>query len=535
MRKKILVLVSIFFLIISFCLINGLQSSNFNLFNRVSRTQAERLQSSLEKKEELSFTALLCNETRVPFDDVTNTFYVPVDMEKSQWEKLEFVSGQPEYQVLFLEDITENDKQESIAGGRRFELLVYDAHSWASYGLTFTGLPIIDLATNEGFYAADEITGSAVFYDTDFLSAGTQNSAYRGHIRGNTSRLFPKKGYKLNLITENESGDMVANKLSLFDLRKDNDWMLYAIYNDDTKIRDLLSMKVWEMLGATAVSENSFYGPKMTYVEVFADNQYCGLYGLMEPVDAKQLDLTEEDYSYKRKNPGGIRYQYFDFLECEDPTAEIEGFELKEGKINERSWAPMADLSAFLTLSEEEIVEREQDIINEDSLLRTWLFLQLITGHDHTAKNMFYVAKYDASLKYDYQFYFAPWDLDLTWGNVSVGEENPLFTEYNPDTADDRIYWETADWMIDSDYHHARDRVLEMYRQLRTEKLTDQALEDLIQELDGQLRGSGAFARDEARWPEGAHAKDCNTLVKYAKERLQCLDRAIENFEYFDQ
>ena len=42
-----------------------------------------------------------------------------------------------------------------------------------------------------------------------------------------------------------------------------------------------------------------------------------------------------------------------------------------------------------------------KDILNDESAVRLWLFLQIITGHDHTGKNVFYVAKYDDDLYND--------------------------------------------------------------------------------------------------------------------------------------
>ena len=75
MRKKLLVLGSIFMLLGSFLLINRLQKSNFTIFNQVSEEQVESIKNTLQEEAELSFTALLCNEIRVPFDDATNTFY----------------------------------------------------------------------------------------------------------------------------------------------------------------------------------------------------------------------------------------------------------------------------------------------------------------------------------------------------------------------------------------------------------------------------------------------------------------------------
>ena len=396
MEKKVLMFSSLIVLISSFLLINRLQLKNFTAFNNVNPQQIEEVKESLIHVEELEFTALLCNEIRVPFDDQTNTFLIPLDMKDSQWEKMEFVSGQPEYQILFKEDITGADKQELIASGEKTELIVFDEQYWAEYYVTFTGLPVIDLATNEGFYAAEEITGTAVFYDTDFSLHGTQQSEYNGHIRGNTSRMFPKKGYKINLTTTNAKGMTELNKLPLFGMRKDDDWILHALYNDDTKLRDRLSMEVWDTFGAGAVSENSYYGPKMIYVELFADNSYCGLYGLMEPLDGKQLDLAEEDYSYKQKSPGSVKYQHDDFNEEKDPYVEVEGFVIKDGLMTEDAqlWKPLAKLALIMTLSDEEFSqEGDKELINEESALRLWLFLQMITGHDHTAKYVFYIAK----------------------------------------------------------------------------------------------------------------------------------------------
>ena len=162
-----------------------------------------------------------------------------------------------------------------------------------------------------------------------------------------------------------------------------------------------------------------------------------------------------------------------------------------------------------------------------------WLFLQIITGHDHTAKNLFYVAKYNDELEYDYQFYFAPWDMDLTWGNVSVGEINPYYTDYEEHTYDDRVYWETADWFIDSNYNGTLDKARELYKELRKTTLTDEVVEEIILDLDSKIRDSGAFQRDKNRWPEGIHAKNCNQLLDYAKKRLNFLDKAIEDLDYF--
>ena len=536
MKKIMCMLVSIFMFIGSFILINRLQMKNFTVFNKVSSETIETVKEGLEEKQELEFTALLCNEIRVPFDDASNTFFVPLDMENEQWETLKFTSGQKEYQLLFYEDVTSKKKSEVIANGEPLEMIVYSADSWAEYEVIFSGLPIIDLATNEGFNAAEEITGTAVFFDTDFSLHGTETSEYNGHIRGNTSRMFPKKGYKINLTKAGVDGTTELNKISLFGMRKDDDWILHALYNDDTKIRDMLSMKVWDTFGAKSVFENSYYGPKMTYVEVFADNVYCGLYGLMEPVDAKQLNLAEEDYLYKKSNPGGLDYMYEGFHDNEDPYAEIAGFKIKSGPIDEDAelWDPLADLSAVVTKSDEKFLDEKTELINEKSALNLWLFIQMITGYDHTAKNVFYVAKYDENFPEEYQFTFAPWDMDLTWGNVSVGEINPVYTEFEPEIVRDRVAWIVGDRLVMVNRNQSQEYVQELYTELRKTVLSNESIEEMIQQLDHKLRDSGAFERDHKRWPEGVHADSCKQLLDYAKERLEFLDKAVYDLEYYD-
>ena len=74
-----------------------------------------------------------------------------------------------------------------------------------------------------------------------------------------------------------------------------------------------------------------------------------------------------------------------------------------------------------------------------------------------------------------------------------------------------------------------------LYNQLRKTVLTNENVDEIIVQFDHELRDSGAFARDQARWPEGIHAKDSSVLRKYAKERLNYLDIAINDFDYFEE
>lgn len=529
MKKKLIMFGSILLLAGCFIFSSYLKNMSFTLLNHVSAQKAEELMEIREERSALDFSCLLCNDMRVPFDTQGKTFYVSVDMEDETWESMDFMSGQPEYKILFFENLIEYDKKEFIAEGKKMPVLVYNDELYATYYVAFSGLPLINLTTDVGMWQ-ENIEGIVTFYDTDFTHRGVKESAYHAHIRGNTSRMYPKKGYKLNLVKETASDTIVNNKQSIFGMREDDDWILYAMYNDESKIRDRLSIDIWNEFGAKAISEKSTYGTNLTYVEVFADNSYCGLYGLMEPVDAKQLNLSTEDYLYKRKNPDGLGYEQF--LNATDPYELVQGFEIKEGEMNNKAWQPMAELAhEIYYISDEAFTESAAEKIDLDSAMRMWLFMQIITGHDHRAKNIFYVAKYEED---GYKFYFAPWDMDLTWGNVSVGEINPLYTAFEIDTYDDDVPWDTADRIIFLNVDGAADKMQELYTQLRQTVLSEEALEAHIAALDEQLRTSGAYEREHERWPEGAYTENYRRILFYAKLRLWFLDDALFDLKNYN-
>ena len=529
MKKKLIMLGSILLFLGCFMFSTYLKNMSFTVLNQVSAKRAEEIKATREEKSVLDFSCLLCNDMRVPFDTQRKTFYVSLDMEEETWESLGFMSGQPEYEILFFEDIIKYDKKEIIAEGKRFPVLIYNDREYASYYVAFSGLPLIDLTTDVGM-GSENIEGKVTFYDTDFTINGVKESEYNAHLRGNTSRMYPKKGYKLNLVKHTASDTIVNNKQSVFGMREDDDWILYAMYNDESKIRDRLCIDIWNAFGAKEVSEKSTYGTNLTYVEVFADNSYCGLYGLMEPVDAKQLNLSTEDYLYKRKNPSGLTYEKFS--NAINPYELVHGFEIKEGKMNDKAWKPMAELAYLIfNTSDKEYIETVADHIDEENAMRMWLFMQIITGHDQRAKNVFYNAKYEEN---GYKFYFAPWDMDLTWGNVSVGEVNPLYTDFEWETYDDNIPWETADRLIFLNVHGAADKMQELYTQLRKTILSNEQLEERISQLDYQLRASGAYERDRERWPEGAHTDNYQKILTYAKLRLRFLDSALFELENYN-
>lgn len=107
-------------------------------------------------------------------------------------------------------------------------------------------------------------------------------------IRGSTSQWFPKKQYSV------ETRDLSGNDLdvSLLGFPEESDWILFAPYNDKSLMRDVLAYKIANDLGR--------YASRSKYCEVVLNNEYIGVYVLLEKVkrddnrvNIKKLESTD--------------------------------------------------------------------------------------------------------------------------------------------------------------------------------------------------------------------------------------------------
>ena len=372
MYKKYVAGISAGMILLVLLFAKGLQEIKFTLFNPVSAAMADEIWENRTRVERFEFGNLMCNGIQMPVDYIEKTFYIPLNMETDEWETLEFTSEKSEYQILFPEDFTKYDKKQLIRENADIEFLVYTDTEFSTYHIRFTGLPVIDIYSAGGIAnQQQEISGHAVFYDTNFSTQGIVSSDYNGHVRGNMSTLFPKKGYKINLTKQRADGVTENNKLSLFGMREDDDWILNALYNDESRLREALCIDLWNEMGANRIYTNSHYNTTQTYVELIVDESYYGMYALKEPIDAKQLNLQSDDYLYKREYPEDLTAEPFEA--AKNPQEQVLGFEIKEGILDEAAWKPMAELCALLNASDEEFQKKCSDMIDEDNAMRLWL------------------------------------------------------------------------------------------------------------------------------------------------------------------
>ena len=181
-------------------------------------------------------------------------------------------------------------------------------------GISTSNLPLVVINTN-GKTIIDAAKISATM---KVISNGTGQvnrptdvgNIYNGNIgieiRGAYSSSLPQKPYGIE--TRDASG---ANlNVSLLGMPAENDWILLANYNDKTFMRNTLAYELSRRLG--------HYAPRTRMVEVIVNNEYQGIYILMEKIkrDKGRVDiakLTNLDISGDNVSGGYIfKIDYYD-------------------------------------------------------------------------------------------------------------------------------------------------------------------------------------------------------------------------------
>ncbi|NNE47938.1 MAG: T9SS type A sorting domain-containing protein [Rhodothermales bacterium] len=154
-----------------------------------------------------------------------------------------------------------------------------------------TYLPIIVIDT-EGQAIPDEPKVRARMGIVD-NGPGNVNStsdafgSYDGYIgvelRGSSSQSFPKKSFAI------ETRDVDGNDIdvALLGFPEEEDWVLYAPYSDKSLIRNVLIFGLSNRLGR--------YATRTRFVELVINNDYRGVYVLMESVkrDRNRVDISK--------------------------------------------------------------------------------------------------------------------------------------------------------------------------------------------------------------------------------------------------
>ncbi|MBE5851424.1 MAG: hypothetical protein E7299_00480 [Lachnospiraceae bacterium] len=490
---------------------------------------------NIDRFEMTDNTQIFFENTLVPYDQKEKRLYVSQNPEVIEWEG--FFTTENDTFLCTTGDAYWEKKADAIRDNYEFPVWFLTEDGYCRMTLVASGLPIISIDT-ERYEEAEEIPYEV---DPDKKFYGSETQYYgqirvfdpgRGdanyeileskvcyHAKGISSSVYPKKGYSLSLLDENEEN----LEMPLLGMRADNSWKLNALMSDSTKIREKSAAQIWEQMDLMdgTVDEP---GPRMEYTEVILDGEYLGLYCLVEPVDEKKLNLDAND----------VLYKIIDWDEPSDEEIQVSvqnkwrislPIRIRYPKVitdYDAAWYPIRD---YLNIFYRDYwqyggADNKIDLENACDMV---LFMMTCSASDNTFKNLYLAA--DVSAPGEYVMRHIPWDLDLTFGNVhDPNAENGV--RFNEDV--EVTYWDApVSTMIYYEIDGVYDTFISRWQKYRKEVLANDNIIAILEQNREYLLHSGVYSREAERWSEYEIDDDITELVNYQNQRMEWLD------EYF--
>ena len=221
--------------------------------------------------------------------------------------------------------------------------------------------------------------------------------------RGGMSSKYDKPSYTLEL----------SGKYRPANLPADDDWILNGSYIDKSFMRHKLSYDLFRQMGPYDTA------PQCGYVEVWQDDDYFGIYVLMEKINAGMLGVDKSD-------PGAMVFKEPPIFYRERTTAVRDStnyFGQRFPKLGDRDQT--AKIEAFhrflFESADAEFVENIGSWIDLRNVM-DWHLLLLFTNNGDGIMKNFYLYKRRSGEP----FRIAIWDCDHTFGRDGDNEMNML-------------------------------------------------------------------------------------------------------------
>jgi hypothetical protein len=329
-------------------------------------------------------------------------------------------------------------------------------------------------------------------------------------FRGATSRSYPKKSMTLKL----------KKDVAWLGLREEKEWVLNAAFIDFSLMRHKLSYDLFRSLGD---ARSPRFASGSRFIEVSMNDEYYGVFLLMEPIKASMLGLTKD----VEKNPA-VLYKAADNRATFAQPGHAD-FEQKEPDADKGAfWGPLDELNGFVSqAADKDFFDAKTGIGTRVDIANAIDFhlLVLVTSNlDGIIKN--YLLARDAGMpgKPAPNFFFVPWDYDGTFGR-----------NYDGSQVNEKIWLSNRlfDRLMTNAFY--RPLVAKRWQDLRARQFSEA---NILRMIEANVRTLGpAAARNELRWRniDGKNpavfsfAKDVAEMREWVPLRLRWLDGEIKN------
>lgn len=481
-------------------------------------------------------------EVLLPFDAESQTLYMVQSGADNIWLG-DCVLNEALYEQGFrLYGRTDDywkDKNQAIEDNHPFTLYMIGPETYYEFTLTVSYIPVIDIHTQfekEPEKVSYQQDPDKFIYDSEIQYYGSMtlylpepagedvtkqtnyiHSNVEYHLKGSSTRVFDKKSYSIDLLDENWEKQNEA----LLGMRKDNSWKLNALTTDHNRIREITAAQIWEDINRADPSVEE-PGPRLQYVEVVMDNEYQGLYCLVEPIDRKQCNLKDDEMLYKIvdwsiPNDDYIQLSVDQKWKVQTPIRIRFPKEITDYK---NAWQPVRDyLNMFYrdTLPE---YEPAADMLALENIMDIFIFNMVTSASDNHYKNLYLGAKRNEAG--DYIIWHYPWDLDLSFGNVFKFHSR-YYTAFSPDP--EKVYMPVPiRQLLLAEPELAGKKLQERYQMFRNSFLNTEYINSLLKSNNEYLLKGGVLEREQTRWPAHRISGDIAALLAYQERRMEWLD-----------
>lgn len=372
------------------------------------------------------------------------------------------------------------------------------------------------------------------------------------HNRGASSLSYPKKSLKIELQKfENQDGNtlMTERKKRLLGMRDDDDWILDACYADPTMMHNKMAYNLWEEIGGDTNPDALLAGPHCEYVEVIMNGKYHGLFLLVEPVDEKQMGVDKSDDTADGSHGVFIKTTSWTDTKFDKVSSALKptkntwnGFEMKypENNITAADWNPLNELLTATANDKDNgdhtaFINAATKYLDKENIVNYWILISVTLARDNAGKNICWSISNlsDPNAK----MYINVWDMDNTFGyRYGVPPVKDPVTTANYADAWFKLLRCYLTYNVDGSTSYLGQRWAELTK--NGAPCSVSALHARIDREAAYLDSSGAFLREQARWPAGAkHASLPNPLateVEYAKQwiadRIPVVNKIVTSY-----
>lgn len=388
------------------------------------------------------------------------------------------------------------------------QILIYNDKEYQIINIKFTNIPIISIYDNNHIDLSIEnvnkkkIKNDSLIFISSNIDKDINGKGYvfslEYHERGNTTKKFPKKSYKLNIDSDKY----------ILGIPYGENYVLDPLYMDSSKVRNKLTSDLWNLSNNNQIYDNDLY---TQFVEVYINDNYMGLYLLKNSVSKRCFSIDKSGYLLKAYN----KFKPNDYSVNEE---HILNFVFKYSNDKNKTYKNFADKIQYV-YNNNQNYESMNKTFYMDNYLNYILMVIFTFGIDNIDKN-YYLSLNGSSDK----LLITPWDLDLTFGN-SWGKNEFNGEIFNPGSYNDTKILNRIIKNIDEP---TLELLKKRYQELRKDVYNIETIDKFLNQYKNELN-KDIIKRDTDRWYFYDLNEKTEQISNWSKSRFYFLD------QYFDK